>query len=107
MAPAGEKLGEVLDQVQLSALKIPVVTNVEACANTAADSVRDLLVRQVSSPVRWQESVAWMVAQGIERFVEIGPGKVLCGLVKRIERSSTLMNIEDLASLKKTVEKAG
>ncbi|WP_316348552.1 ACP S-malonyltransferase [Desulfuromonas acetoxidans] len=100
MKPAGEQLAGVLDAVTLSALAIPVVTNVEASANSDMARVKSLLVSQVSAPVRWDESVRYMVEQGVERFIEIGPGKVLCGLIKRIERRMPVANIENLASLK-------
>jgi len=100
MKPAGEQLAGVLDAVTLSALTIPVVTNVEASANSDMARVKSLLVSQVSAPVRWDESVRYMVEQGVERFIEIGPGKVLCGLIKRIERRMPVANIENLASLK-------
>ncbi|EAT15929.1 ACP S-malonyltransferase [Desulfuromonas acetoxidans] len=100
MKPAGEQLAGVLDAVTLSALAIPVVTNVEASANSDMARVKSLLVSQVSAPVRWDESVRYMVEQGVERFIEIGPGKVLCGLIKRIERRMPVANVENLASLK-------
>nr|WP_320051055.1 ACP S-malonyltransferase [uncultured Desulfuromonas sp.] len=99
MKPAGEQLAGVLESVVLTALNVPVVTNVEATANRDTDRVKSLLVTQVSAPVRWDESVRYMVGQGVDRFIEIGPGKVLCGLIKRIERRMPIANVEDLASL--------
>jgi [acyl-carrier-protein] S-malonyltransferase len=100
MVPAGERLRVVLQEVAVSPLTVPVVSNVEARPNAEAGRVRELLIAQVSAPVRWDESVATMASQGIERFVEIGPGKVLGGLIKRIVKGSVVQNIEDLASLK-------
>jgi [acyl-carrier-protein] S-malonyltransferase len=100
MTPAGEQLAEVLDSITLAPMNIPVVTNVEAMANSDSARVKSLLVTQVSAPVRWDASARYMVEQGVERFIEIGPGKVLCGLIKRIERRMPVANIEDLASLK-------
>lgn len=100
MQPAGEQLKTVLDEINLEELLIPVVTNVEACANTDSSRVKSLLVTQVSAPVRWDSSVRYMIDQGVERFVEIGPGKVLCGLIKRIERRIPTANVENIASLK-------
>ena len=100
MKPAGEQLAGVLESVVLTALNVPVVTNVEATANSDTDRVKSLLVTQVSAPVRWDDSVRYMVGQGVDRFIEIGPGKVLCGLIKRIERRMPSANVEDLASLK-------
>ncbi len=100
MAPAGERLRGVLEKLAISPMEIPVVTNVEALPNEQADRVRDLLVRQVSAPVRWDESVEKMAALGAERFVEIGPGKVLSGLIKRIVKGVADRNVEDAAGLK-------
>ena len=73
--------------------KIPVVTNVEAEINTSKDRVKGLLVAQVSSPVRWEESMRKMIGKGIEQVLEIGPGKVLSGLMKRIDHRMTKLEI--------------
>jgi [acyl-carrier-protein] S-malonyltransferase len=101
MKPAGERLDKVLETVSVSDLKTPVVTNVEAEINSSKEKVKGLLVAQVSSPVRWEESMRKMIQQGIEGMVEIGPGKVLSGLMKRIDKNVEISNIEDLQSLKK------
>lgn len=103
MVPAGERLAEVLTKIEVAPLKVPVVTNVEAVPNADAARVKDLLISQVSAPVRWDESVVKMKELGVERFVEIGAGKVLCGLIKRIAKGVPSANIEDCASLKKLV----
>ncbi|OEU59340.1 MAG: malonyl CoA-acyl carrier protein transacylase [Desulfuromonadales bacterium C00003094] len=100
MIPAAEQLAKVLDSVTIGALTIPVVSNVEAQAYSDAQRVKELLVSQVSSPVRWEESVQNMAALGVDQFVEIGPGKVLSGLVKRIARGLALHNVQDAAGLK-------
>jgi len=100
MIPAAEQLSKVLDSVTLGALTIPVVSNVEAQAFSDAQRVKELLVTQVSAPVRWEESVQNMAALGVDQFVEIGPGKVLSGLVKRIARGLALHNVQDAAGLK-------
>jgi len=100
MTPAGERLQSALEAVPVSPLQVPVVSNVEAQANRDQNRVKELLVKQVSAPVRWEESVGHMVKQGITRFVEIGPGKVLSGLVKRIEKSCETRNIDDVTTLK-------
>lgn len=100
MLPAAERLAKVLDGVDIGALTVPVVSNVEAEAYNDSQRVKDLLVAQVSAPVRWEESVQNMAAAGVERFVEIGPGKVLSGLVKRISRGLALQNVEDSAGVK-------
>jgi [acyl-carrier-protein] S-malonyltransferase len=86
--------------VQVNALTLPVITNVEATPNQDGGRVRDLLVQQVCAPVRWEQSVQAMIGQGVTNFVEIGPGKVLTGLVKRINKEMTLVNIEDAAGVK-------
>ncbi len=100
MIPAAERLAKVLDSVTIGALTIPVVSNVEAQAYSDALRVKELLVAQVSSPVRWEESVQNMAALGVDKFVEIGPGKVLSGLVKRIARGLALHNVQDASGLK-------
>jgi len=101
MKPAGERLEKALEEISVSDLKIPVVTNVEAEANSSKDRVRGLLVAQVSSPVRWEESMGKMTEKGIEQVLEIGPGKVLSGLMKRIDPRIGTGNLEDLQTLKK------
>jgi [acyl-carrier-protein] S-malonyltransferase len=99
MEPAGQRLGAELARIEIHGLKAPVVTNCEAEPNTAKERVRDLLVRQVSSPVRWEDSMHRMIELGTERFVEIGPGQVLLGLLRRIDGSKEMFHLEDLASL--------
>ena len=101
MKPAGERLGKALEEISVADLKIPVVTNVEAEVNTAKERVKGLLVAQVSSPVRWEESMRKMIENGIEQVLEIGPGKVLSGLMKRIDGRVESKNLEDLQTLKK------
>lgn len=101
MKPAGERLERVLEQISVGDLKIPVVTNVEAEVNIAKDRVKELLVAQVSSPVRWEESMRKMIEKGVEQVMEIGPGKVLSGLMKRIDNRIETRNLEDLQTLKK------
>ncbi|HNR12633.1 MAG TPA: ACP S-malonyltransferase [Thermodesulfobacteriota bacterium] len=105
MGPAGSRLADHLSTVTIHPLMYPVVTNVEARENSDAGRVKEILVRQLSSPVLWEDSIRSMVASGVEMFIEIGPGKVLSGLVKRISKSATILNLEDsksLASLEKT-----
>jgi [acyl-carrier-protein] S-malonyltransferase len=101
MKPAGERLEKALEEISVNDLKIPVVTNVEAEVNTLKERVKGLLVAQVSSPVRWEESMRKMGEKGIERVLEIGPGKVLSGLMKRIDPRIEAENLEDLQTLKK------
>lgn len=99
MVPAGERLATVLDDIDVGEMSLPVVTNVEAAPNQDAARVRELLVQQVSAPVRWQETIASMVALGVDRYIEIGPGKVLSGLVKRMAKGSTIQNVQNVADV--------
>jgi [acyl-carrier-protein] S-malonyltransferase len=107
MAPVKPRLAEVLSRVQLSAPRVPVVTNVEAAANSDAARVVPLLLEQVSASVRWVETIEALKAAGVTRVVELGPGKVLCGLVKRIAKDIECFNVEDGASLDKTLAALG
>ena len=100
MKPAAERLAGVLEGVQVGPLAAPVVSNVEATPNADAGRVKGLLVEQVCSPVLWDASVQHMVAAGVTRFVEIGPGKVLAGLVKRIDKEAQSFNVQDSAGVK-------
>ena len=100
MVPAGERLQEVLAGIAVGPLLAPVVTNVEAAPNSDAGRVKELLVAQVSAPVRWDESVQKMAELGVDRFIEIGPGKVLAGLIKRIAKGAAAQSVEDVAGLK-------
>ncbi len=101
MKPAGERLEKALEGIAVRDLKVPVVTNVEAEINTSKERVKGLLVAQVSSPVRWEESIRRMTEDGIEQVFEIGPGKVLSGLMKRINPKVETKNLEDIPTLKK------
>lgn len=101
MKPAGERLEKALEDISVNDLKVSVVTNVEAEVNTLKEKVKELLVAQVSNPVRWEESMRKMIEKGIEKVVEIGPGKVLSGLMKRIDSRIETKNLEDLQTLKK------
>ncbi len=103
MAPVRARLEPVLRGVAWRAPLRPVVTNVEAKANADAARIVPLLVEQVTSPVRWIECVEELVRLGVTRVVEVGPGKVLSGLAKRIDKSLEVWNVEDRASLEKTL----
>jgi len=103
MKPAQNRLAPVLQGLQLAPLKFSVVCNVNARPVGDAEGAREALVRQVTGSVRWSESMQWLVAQGVQTLVEIGPGKVLCGLVRQIARSKKCANVEDEASLQKTL----
>jgi len=99
MQKAAERLAGTLASVPVGALATPVVTNVEAKPNADAGRVKELLVEQVCSPVRWDASVQCMVEAGVTTFVEIGPGKVLAGLVKRIAKEAATLNVQDAAGV--------
>lgn len=99
MQPAADRLSAVLDGITACDMKLPVVANADAAANADKDRVRPLLVTQVCAPVLWEQSVTAMVASGVTSFVEIGPGKVLSGLVKRISKEVAIASIEDAAGI--------
>ena len=99
MQPAEQRLQPILAEADFRDLDVPLVTNVDAAPTTDGNHVRQSLVRQVTSSVRWVESVEQMIAGGITRFVEIGPGSVLTGLIKRINGEVELINISDAATL--------
>ncbi len=97
MQPAADNLEKVLESVEIGSMATPVVSNVEATPYRENDRVKALLIKQVCAPVRWEESVAQMVARGTDHFIEIGPGKVLAGLVKRMARGSKINNLSSFA----------
>jgi [acyl-carrier-protein] S-malonyltransferase len=105
MMPAQEKLAKDLEKTHFGTLRIPLVTNVDADTIETGDQAREALVRQVSTAVRWEESIRLLIEEGVNTFVEVGPGKVLTGLLRQIERSVAALNVEDESSLAKTVDK--
>ena len=107
MKPAQDRLAVDLQALSFSAPAFPVVCNADASPIESGDAARDALIRQVTGSVRWVESMHWLIAQGVQAFIEIGPGKVLCGLMRQIDRSKKCANVEDEASLKKTLEGLG
>ncbi len=107
MEPVKPRLADVLAPMAVHAPAVPVVTNVEAAPNADASRVVPLLLAQVTAPVRWIECTRAMVAGGVGRFVELGPGKVLGGLIKRIDKTVETFNVEDPASLAKTLAGLG
>ena len=104
MKPAQDKLAVVLGSLQLAPPRFAVVCNVYARPVENPETAREALVRQVTGSVRWSESMQWLIAHGVQTFVEVGPGKVLCGLMRQIDRSKKCVNVEDEASLQKTLE---
>ncbi len=105
MMPAQEKLEKDLRATAFADLQVPLVTNVDADTIRKGDEAREALIRQVTMPVRWQESMRLLLDEGVNTFVEVGPGKVLTGLMRQIERSVAMLNVEDEKSLQGTVEK--
>jgi [acyl-carrier-protein] S-malonyltransferase len=103
MAEASRRLEEYLKGIELKSPSIPLVNNAEAAVLTTADSIRASLVRQLDSPLLWEDSVLAIVDSGTDTFVEVGPGKVLSGLIKRITSSAKIYNVENVSSLDKTV----
>nr|WP_279161905.1 ACP S-malonyltransferase [Plesiomonas shigelloides] len=99
MKPAADKLAVALQEITFNAPRIPVINNVDVAAESDADAIRSALVRQLYSPVRWTETVESMSAQGVAHLLEMGPGKVLTGLTKRIVDSMTAAAVNDVASL--------
>lgn len=101
---AGEKLGKELLTVQLGELKIPYVTNVTAEYVTDSSKIRELLTRQVYSPVRWEQSIRKMIAQDVDTFVEIGPGRTLTGFLRKIDRNVTVYQVNTWEDSKQIME---
>jgi [acyl-carrier-protein] S-malonyltransferase len=105
MTPAQQKLEKDLRNIQFSNLQVPLATNVDADTIETGDEAREALIRQVTSPVRWEESVRLLIDEGVNTFVEVGPGRVLTGLLRQIERSVAALNVEDEKSLATTLDK--
>ncbi|MBF6635795.1 ACP S-malonyltransferase [Rouxiella silvae] len=99
MKPAADKMAVALDQVTFSQPQYPVVNNVDVKVETQAEAIRSALIRQLYNPVRWTESVEYIAQQGVEQLIEVGPGKVLTGLTKRIVDTLTAAAVNDTASL--------
>lgn len=105
MMPAQERLEKDLRQTAFANLQMALVTNVDADTVTTGEEARDALIRQVTQPVRWEESVRLLIEEGVTAFVEVGPGRVLTGLLRQIERSVQALNVEDEKSLTAALEK--
>jgi len=104
MQPAQDRLENDLAQIQFRDPTFPLINNVDAAEVSSSDQIRNSLIRQVSSPVRWTESVRLMIARGVGLFVEVGPGRVLSGLVRQIDKSVKTANVEDINSLNETLD---
>ncbi len=104
MAPAQETLQWDLWNTFFSELNLPLVTNVDAELIEGAEEARDALIRQVTAPVQWERSMRELLQRGVTLFIEVGPGRVLSGLLKRVDRAAACVNVEDMASLAKAVD---
>ena len=103
MQPAQDRLAELLKAPPFSPSSVPVAVNVDAALVSGPEQLRDALIRQVTGAVRWVESMQLLIAQQPTHFIEVGPGKVLCGLMRQIDRSQTCLNVENEATLEKTI----
>ncbi len=103
MQPAQDRLAADLRQLKFHDPEFPVVCNVDATPITTGQAAREALIRQVTGAVQWEKSMRVLIATGVESFVEVGPGKVLCGLMRQIERGKACLNVEDETSLQKTM----
>ncbi len=105
MEGARVKVANALAGLPMQLPRVPVVSNVTARPAGGVAEIKDLLVRQVTSPVRWSESVQWLISQGFTRFIELGPGNVLSGLMKRINKDVEMLSVSDAATLEATAAK--
>ncbi len=103
MQPAQDRLEKDLRALSFHTMQLPVVKNVDASPTTDPEQARSALVRQVTGAVQWEASMRALIAHGVDTFVEVGPGKVLCGLMRQIDRTRTCVNVEDEASLQKAL----
>ena len=106
MKEAGDKLAQKLDEVTIRDLNIPIVNNADATFLRTASEIRPSLIRQISSPLYWEDSIRNMANEGFDTFIEIGPGKVLSGLAKRIIKDATILNVEDQKSMEEVLKRA-
>jgi len=103
MRPAEERLSPELDACAFSDLRYPLITNVDAQPIRSGADARNALKRQVSRPVHWQETIQYLLDQGVHTFVEVGPGKVLLGLIRSIDKSAKMLNAEDEKSVENAI----
>ncbi|PRX27455.1 [acyl-carrier-protein] S-malonyltransferase [Orenia metallireducens] len=105
MESAAKELSKELEGISFNDAQVPVVTNVDAEFTTQSGDFAQALIEQISGSVRWEESIKAMIENGVDTFIEVGPGRVLKGFMRRIDRKVTALNVEDLASLEKTLKK--
>jgi [acyl-carrier-protein] S-malonyltransferase len=106
MQPAQERLAKDLEQISFRSPEVPLINNADAAEVRSGDAIADSLSRQVCSPVRWAESIQKLISAGVQLFVEVGPGKVLGGLIRQIDRTVKTANVEDPQSLAQTLDMA-
>jgi len=104
MKPAAERLQAALANVEMRDAQVPVIANVTARPVTDADEVRRLLVDQVVKPVLWEDSVRWLLSQGVDTFVEIGSGSVLSGLIRKIDRSANVLAVNSCEAVQAAIQ---
>ncbi|MCM3569097.1 ACP S-malonyltransferase [Neobacillus mesonae] len=104
MEPAATKLREVLDGLEMNDARIPVIANVTAEPVTKAEEIKDQLIEQLYSPVLWEDSIQKMIELGVDTFIEIGPGKVLSGLIKKIDKTVTIYSVSDEAAASSVID---
>jgi [acyl-carrier-protein] S-malonyltransferase len=104
MKPAQDQLERDLKNVIFDKSRVPVICNVDAASHFDAATSRDALVRQVTGSVKWYQSMQLLISSGVQTFVEVGPGKVLCGLMRQIDRAKNAVNVSDEASLQKALK---
>lgn len=107
LAPASEKLAKELEKIELHQMNVPVITNVTANYINDISEIKPLLEKQIKSPVLWEQIIRRMISDGVDTFVEIGPGRTLSAFVKKVDRKLKVFNVEDIKSLNKTVEALG
>ncbi|MFN3396322.1 MAG: ACP S-malonyltransferase [Thermodesulfovibrionales bacterium] len=103
MAGASERLAELLKGIDFHSPSVPLVNNADALFLNNVESIKSSLIRQLNSPLLWEDSIKTIIDSGIETFIEVGPGKVLSGLIRRIDPKVSVLNVEDNASLEKTL----
>ncbi|MBY0120734.1 ACP S-malonyltransferase [Bacillus sp. S/N-304-OC-R1] len=104
MKPAAEKFRNILEEIQVNDAEIPVIANVTAAELTSADEIKEKLIQQLYSPVLWEDSVQKMISLGVDTFIEIGPGKVLSGLVKKIDKNVKIFAVSDQETCSAVIE---
>ncbi len=103
MEEASTRLAKILDSLDMHPVSVPLITNVNGNILTDSNEIKKMLVEQIKSPVRWEDCVKNLISLGVTTFIEVGPGKVLSGLIKKIDKSVGVLNVEDEASLDKTL----